>query len=248
MHVGAVSHRASFVPPGQERARPGTPLRPVERSDQEAAEPGSAHDAALDDADQSRGVLRLLQQGHFRGVADVRLRINFHDELRAIEVETLTRETREQLSSLAASVDERLGDWVSADWPDPEGAAALDEQRIRFGDAIAELLERLSSPDGMEREELVSGLQTAIDELTAALPDTDSISDAPPLLAELREILGTAVGEIGGHLDAADVLPTLSEPRGNGVAYEKFLAVYQELISPTEPEPSDEDAGFEVIA
>ena len=32
-----------------------------------------------------RGVIRLLQQGHFKGVADVRLRINFFDELSAID-------------------------------------------------------------------------------------------------------------------------------------------------------------------
>jgi hypothetical protein len=28
-------------------------------------------------------VIRLLQAGHFKGVADVRLRINFHEELRS---------------------------------------------------------------------------------------------------------------------------------------------------------------------
>ena len=32
---------------------------------------------------RGRGVLRLLEAGHFKGVADVRLRINFHDELEA---------------------------------------------------------------------------------------------------------------------------------------------------------------------
>ncbi len=32
-------------------------------------------------AEGSKGVIRLLQEGHFSGVADVRLRINFHDEL-----------------------------------------------------------------------------------------------------------------------------------------------------------------------
>ena len=30
---------------------------------------------------RANGVLRLLDAGHFKGVADVRLRINFHDEL-----------------------------------------------------------------------------------------------------------------------------------------------------------------------
>ena len=32
---------------------------------------------------RAKGVLRLLEAGHFRGVADVRLRINFFDELSA---------------------------------------------------------------------------------------------------------------------------------------------------------------------
>ncbi len=32
-------------------------------------------------ADKVPGVIRLLEAGHFKGVADVRLRINFHDQL-----------------------------------------------------------------------------------------------------------------------------------------------------------------------
>jgi len=139
-------------------------------------------------------------------VADVRLRINFHDELEALGAETLTREAREQLSSLAASVDESLRDLISADWPDPEGSAALDEQRIGFGHTID----------------------------------------------ELREILATALEELELRVDASDVLPALSEPRGNGVAYEKFLAIYREMISAveseSESESADGDARFETIA
>ncbi|MHC4620621.1 MAG: hypothetical protein ACYTEQ_22975 [Planctomycetota bacterium] len=33
-----------------------------------------------DEADGQRGVIRLLMDGHFKGVSDVRLRINFYDE------------------------------------------------------------------------------------------------------------------------------------------------------------------------
>ena len=35
------------------------------------------------------GIIHLLQEGHFKGVADVRLRINFHEELAAIEADEL---------------------------------------------------------------------------------------------------------------------------------------------------------------
>ena len=40
-------------------------------------------------AEGQKGVLRLLQEGHFKGVSDVRLRINFHDEISAMESEQL---------------------------------------------------------------------------------------------------------------------------------------------------------------
>ena len=46
---------------------------------------------ATDDADRAasspevkRGVIRHLMEGHFRGVADIRLRLNFQDELREV--------------------------------------------------------------------------------------------------------------------------------------------------------------------
>jgi len=38
-------------------------------------------------AERQRGVIRLLQEGHFKGVADLRLRINFFDELAAAGTE-----------------------------------------------------------------------------------------------------------------------------------------------------------------
>lgn len=34
-----------------------------------------------EETQEARGVLRLLQEGHFKGVADIRLRINFSEEL-----------------------------------------------------------------------------------------------------------------------------------------------------------------------
>ena len=42
-----------------------------------------------DDTEDGKGVLRLLQEGHFKGVSDVRLRINFFEKLNAIEAAKL---------------------------------------------------------------------------------------------------------------------------------------------------------------
>ncbi|HCU67823.1 MAG TPA: hypothetical protein DGF30_01000 [Desulfomicrobium sp.] len=58
--------------------------REARHAARETARP-SAVDAAVADGEGggARGVIRLLQEGHFKGVADVRLRINFFDELQA---------------------------------------------------------------------------------------------------------------------------------------------------------------------
>jgi hypothetical protein len=248
MNVGPVSSRNLLVPPGHERARPDTAARSVGKADPGVSRPASVEVTKVEAAGESRGVLRLLQQGHFRGVADVRLRINFHDELGAVEAETLKRETSEQVTSLVNSVNERISDLSSADWLDEESSAALDEQRVAFGHAIEELLESFSDSNAIGQGELIFGLQAAFDELVAGLPDADSISDGASFVGELREVLGEALAGIERRLDATDVLPTLSEARGNGGAYEKFLAIYRELISASEPAPSDGDARFEVIA
>lgn len=47
-------------------------------------------DPTQDDADETRGVIRLLEAGHFKGVADIRLRINFVEELADAELPELS--------------------------------------------------------------------------------------------------------------------------------------------------------------
>lgn len=42
---------------------------------------GNSGRQAQDSSGQAQGALRLMQEGHFKGVADLRLRINFADQL-----------------------------------------------------------------------------------------------------------------------------------------------------------------------
>ena len=68
----------------------------------------SAVDATVADGegDGARGVIRLLQEGHFKGVADVRLRINFFEELQAAGAADAGRTLENGVQDLIA----KLGD------------------------------------------------------------------------------------------------------------------------------------------
>jgi len=74
----------------------------------------------IEDSD-SQGVLRLLQEGHFNGVSDIRLRINFFNELAAIEAEQLQAVADEQIDGILQSVGTIVGALVeeSAATPPP---------------------------------------------------------------------------------------------------------------------------------
>ena len=56
--------------------------------------------------ERGKGVVRLLMEGHFKGVADVRLRINFMDELRQAAGARAEESFREGLAELAGNVPE----------------------------------------------------------------------------------------------------------------------------------------------
>lgn len=43
-------------------------------------------DPTEEETQEAKGVFRLLQEGHFNGVADIRLRINFFEELAGSEL------------------------------------------------------------------------------------------------------------------------------------------------------------------
>ena len=77
--------------------------------------------------------------------------------------------------------------------------------------------------------------------------ETES-TDAPELpwqtfIEDLQSAFTTATNELTQAFAEVRILPELSEPNGNGVAYEKFLAIYNELRglqTPTDEQPGSE--------
>lgn len=253
----------------------------------EASEPTPAADESSveqtsEDTD-AEGVLRLLLEGHFKGVSDVRLRINFFEKLAAIEASQLQAVAEENVDGVVQAVETIVGtlaaEGESAEEPTvestgepmiestPELPADVLELQEEFAQAVNELKEDFLAAEAPSTAALVEGMQSAFDAFVEALaPDTGDVTteeatpddggDEPadvdaaaeqggevtePLatlesepglegfIAELRAAFEAAMDELIDAFGEVAVLPELSEPSGNGGAYEKFLAIYNEM-------------------
>jgi len=80
-------------------------------------------------------------------------------------------------------------------------------------------------------------------------PATGLEADLQSYIEELESAFEAAMEELIGGLGEVQILPELSEPSGNGVAYEKFLAIYNELRGiETAGEGPNEGEALELLA
>ena len=98
MNVHAVDHQQSWLH-AKSRLAEKQPAAP---------ENDNAAPAAVD-SEGEKGVLRLLQEGHFRGVADVRLRINFHEELTRTSSQNAATELADTVQPLLDELAGKIG-------------------------------------------------------------------------------------------------------------------------------------------
>ncbi len=126
--------------------------------------------------DSPRGVIRLLQEGHFKGVADLRLRINFFDELSAQAVTTALPAVQQQSTDLAAAVGTQLTGLADTLAVDEQTQQALDAARAEFEAAVQTANEQFASGGTLNRDSLIQALQSAFDQLF----DTVRVALTPP--------------------------------------------------------------------
>lgn len=257
----------------------------------------------------AEGVLRLLLEGHFKGVADVRLHINFYDELAAIEAAQLQAVAEENVDGVLDAVGAVVGMLAeegepteeppvelpveppielpieppgeppveptveptgeSAGEPTPEVPAEVAELQETFAQTVYQLRDDFLAAEAPSADALVAGMQSAFEEFVAALEEalasdtgdvtTDEtapdeggdepgsveaaaeqggeVTEPPPesepgleaFIAELRAAFEAAMAMLIDAFDGVTVFGELSEPSGNGVAYDKFLAIYNEM-------------------
>ncbi len=217
--------------------------------------------AAIQDSEGNgakvKGVVRLLQEGHFKGVADVRLRINFFDELTAIAHGDLSEALNASSPDLLSAVDEALDGLLNSGELTSEQETGVTEARDAFAAQVQQLMDDFNADGGADTSTLTGGIQEAFDAFAETLSallggtsaseettaveeevvlDTEGEASEPSVLEafveELRATFEAAFATLTDQLSAANPLPELSPPSGNGVAYEKFLAMYNALMNP----------------
>jgi hypothetical protein len=206
-----------------------------------------------DDTEDGKGVLRLLQEGHFKGVSNVRLRIVFFEQVNAIEAGKLQAVAEEKVNAVLESVGGIVDTFL-------EEENGLTEKQTA---GVSEFQETFVQAVSGYTNEPVTDLNNAFEEFVEALRDlftlpvhdqeenttTEAESpDAPELpwqtfIEDLQSAFTTATNELTQAFAEVRILPELSEPNGNGVAYDKFLAIYNELRglqSPIDEQPDIE--------
>ena len=233
----------------------------------------------IDDEEDSgeKGVIKNLLSGHFRGVSDVRLRINFQEEIAALEAAKVAEATAAGVAEITNTVSGEIETFLATDGLDEETITSITDSLNAFisgetttatlsatvesattDDAIAKLqsdfdalIEALNSALGLGEETTTA--ETAepegVAEFTATAapegqPTTTELSVDEPATEEEVVIDGEAfisaliasfeseMEALIASLEETSILPELSEPNGNGTAYDKFLKMYNELQEP----------------
>lgn len=173
--------------------------------------------------EKAKGVLRLLQKGHFKGVADLRLRINFMDEIQEMEVQNLIESAQEGFEEFNQTVQQESTTLSESGLLDESQAEALDTFIANAETAQAEFLES----EDKSVETLVINLQSNFDSLVGVLntpsepaerdsgtidPETQ-VSDTPvtDLEPTSLEINATEIGPEAVSEDPAETSNPLDE-------------------------------------
>jgi len=238
MKVESIGIGAS-VPQGRysKADAPVTPPAAKVESNPEIDEPTEAAQAQTP---KQPGVIRNLLEGHYKGVADIRLRINFYEELTKIEEDTRSAAAQSNLDGFKAAVDAAFDELLSSEASLPEQESAIGDLRTQFANDLA----KLTLAGGVEgfmqnvrklTDSLVESVKALFapvsEEEPAAVSDAEespAIPSAPPTLDFETKLL-QAISAFRESVENVSVLPPLSEPSGNGAAYEKFLKIYEAM-------------------
>ena len=163
------------------------------------------------------GVIRLLEEGHFKGTADLRLRINFYDELAALEAQKLQAVVEENIDGIIESLGEVVEGFssetepppeppVELSAPDPDGDILPDEPEEQstqespvdiaglldnFTQTVTGLKEDFIAAQTSSTDTLIDGIQSAFDgfieSLQSALTPDITLEPPPETTAEQTE-------------------------------------------------------------
>lgn len=218
---------------------------------------------------RARGVLGLLQEGHFKGVADVRLRINFAEELSSIHHAGAAQAVEAGLPAVDDVVDEAIAGLIASGALDDEQTASVLLAQEEFSVAVQEAADEYANGTSPDTQGMLAKIQSAFDDLVADLnptitalvsveegvpvapstaPEVEAELGAGPVptgvdpaespapasafetfIEELTAAFNNAVESFQTAVADANPLPELSKPTGNGVAYQRFVNLLNDM-------------------
>lgn len=155
--------------------------------------PPAAEAGGADGEPRTKGVLRLLMDGHFKGVADVRLRINFHDELSAVQQGAARASVGDQTAAVTEAVGAELANMAAAAGLDETGAAQAAELQAAFETAVAEAAEAFGAAESPSVGDLAGDIRVAFDALATGVESLLAPPAAEP--DPLVEVQGVGEGD-----------------------------------------------------
>lgn len=186
-----------------------TPVAPIDPLAPEPSDPIAPDPTKTKGA----GVLRLLEAGHFQGVADVRLRINFHDDLAAAGITDLPEITPPKGNGVAfAKFMETYNSMIGGgDVDTPTDGVTIepaDDPTIEPG--VAPVV-------GPGEDVPVAPVDQPIDDPTVAPAASVPVIDAPRtqlMTAQPNEVEGAVNGSVRAAIGRSILQATAGEKAG----------------------------------
>jgi len=183
----------------------------------------------VSDAEQTRGegVLRLLQEGHFKGVADVRLRINFHEEIAAMEAEKAARVAGDGVSGLAGDINGQIDAYLET-VEDDSGAVIAEAQQLLSNEMTA-AVDEIESGEKPAVSELTARLQTAFDDFVLAIKPAEETPDQGEVDAPAEETPLNAVKSVApADEETTEITENETE---TGLSLDRFISALTDLFN-----------------
>ena len=169
---------------------------------------------SVESAGSKSGVIGNLLDGHFRGVADVRLRINFADEIAALEADKAAAQTQTGISNINGMVASEIESFLQTEGLDEEVSAVISDGIAAFK-PVAESVDSSStvsaSPEGDSIAQLqstfdayIESIRTALAELAQQVPEEITETPENSLLDEPMALETTALPATGESSTAPD--------------------------------------------
>jgi hypothetical protein len=164
----------------------------------DSGEVGSATQSS--DAD-SRGVLRLLENGHFKGVAELRHLIKYADQIRAQRQSDAATAVPQQVSGLMDSVNQQVDALLAPLSLRPDAQQSISTLRSDFDQALQTAVSDHASNGQVDLDGLTAALQSAFDGFVAQLQQI--VDPAPAPATTIDPVAGTPAGDLTVQADVA---------------------------------------------